>query len=196
MSFFNAIKKLAGGSKQQSNQGSRNTRQGSRPQQSGKFAYVTAGKQPDRDALGRAIVTAASGSQVELEIKTDYWDESVLCGRPKADGEEFSRTVKLHLLQTTSQKGAQVVEVYLAGGQQVGEVAYKDMELANEIMSAVRNLIISQDPILDSQGFVLEVSAKISGEWSEDEDEGKIVREPSLYEATIRLKNPLELEVN
>jgi hypothetical protein len=194
MSFFDRLKKATGAALNAAMTAAESSSQQNAPQSSGKFAYATAGKEPNRDADGRAIVTAATGSDIELDIR-EFGHVTSHYGRPKADGEEFSRTVKLYLLQAESSKGEPIVKVFLPNGDYIGEIAYKDNELACEIMSAVRNLIASQDVELERAGFVLQVSAKLSGDWSEDEDEGHTTKEANVDEFFVRLKNPLQLEI-
>jgi hypothetical protein len=164
------------------------------------FSYLVEGKEPLRDSQNRIIVSFLAGQQIEHEVKTFSYDETIreLLGKPSEDFE--SRKVRLRLILNPGESGAKSIDIETVKGNKVGRFLEDEISRPLQIFSKVGEFLGSVDGRLASP-LVFEVSADIEGSWEyvedveDDEDHDKPYWEPSLDSVVVKIKDPLTFDI-
>jgi hypothetical protein len=157
------------------------------------LTFKIQGTDPEVDENGRVIVRLAAGAQIDLGLKIMGGEGSdrYLLGKQKDDFVE--RSVRGRVYRVTK-RDMSLFQVESPKGEFLGEIIYKDLERANKVFDTFTEALPKIDNSLHEREFVFDVSIKVEGEWSPDDEEvdGWF---GDVHDASIRIRDPASLDI-
>lgn len=165
---------------------------------SGKFAFQESGSEPKKDSEGRVIVKLKGGTPgASFGVNRSRLDTELankLAGKVNED-EEFNKSVKVRIRPDLKSQYANSVLVETTDSKFLGWIWKDDSDSASSVLREIAEAVIKAAPELEGSDFTFEVSARIEGYWNEVSEEGPEEWEADFDLFEIRIKAPVEVEV-
>jgi hypothetical protein len=188
-------KQKVSGTRPTKSSGSRPT---ARKSASGMLRFQETGIPPKTDSQGRVIVKVAGGtSGVTFGVNSrDLSPEAALklAGKPN-DDEEFAKSVKVRVRSDKQSQYANSFILETSDGKLIGWILKDDSEQAASVLSQIQTALLKSAPELEGREFTFEVSLRVEGYWDEIGEDGVEEWEPDFAQMEIRIKSPVEIEI-
>ena len=166
---------------------------------SGQLGFQEKGTQPKKDSEGRVIVKLKGGTPgVSFGVNQSRLDSELankLAGKVSED-EDFNKSVKVRIRADRDSQYANSVLVETIDSKFLGWILKDDSEKASAVLQEIGEAMIKAAPELEGSEFTFEVSARIEGYWNEVSEEGPEEWEADFELFEIRIKAPVEAEVD
>lgn len=165
---------------------------------SGKLRFQETKTPPRTDSQGRVIVKLPGGtSGVVLGVnKTHISAEASikLAGKP-TDDEEFARSAKVRVRLDKESQFENSFVLETLDGKLIGWILKDDSKQAASVLNQIQSALLKSAPELQAREFSFEVSLRVEGYWDEIGEDGVEEWEPDFDLMEIRIKSPVEIEV-
>lgn len=167
---------------------------------SGRFSFQEAGTDPRTDSEGRVVVKVKGGSNgLAFGINKLHLEPELagkLAGKVSED-EEFAKSIRARVRPDKKSEYSNSFIVETTAGNLIGWILKSDSEEAASVFGQLDSAVRRSAPELGDKELTFEVSLRIEGYWNEEdyEDEGGLVWEPDFELMEIRIKVPVEVEV-
>lgn len=166
---------------------------------SGTLGFQETGTPPKTDSKGRVILILKSSSTgVKYPVNLAQIDQEVansLAGKPNED-EEFTKSAKLFMRPDVESQYANSVVLETEAGKRVGWIKKEASDDATSVIGQISSIISKTVPELSGREFTFQVTAHIEGNWNEVGEDDKEVWEADIDFMEIRIKNPVEIEID
>lgn len=152
----------------------------------------------ERDKDGNLVVRLGAGTQITLAVTSHKASDqaiSELMGKPNEDFE--GKTVRLRMKMAKELDSSVSVTLTTVKGHYVGWVLQSDLKLAVFTLERLTSAIQEADQIY-RMPLIFDVPARVEGYWSEEESDdvpGKSVLVPDIDSVTVKLADPVKLEI-
>lgn len=173
------------------------------------LGFVETASDPETDAQGRVIVRLGSGPQIEIPLhdveKTDFRAvQKYIQGKKKGElDDDGEKTIRLRLNPEISDYwGGTCYQLETPSGEPAFEARDHFAEtfaLLGKIIAESTTTLQGIHPKLAGARFIFDVPVQVSFYWVEevdDNDEETGGTEMEYSEPTLRLKDPLQVQVN
>lgn len=167
---------------------------------SGTFAFQESGTEPKADAEGRVIVKVKGASNgLAFGVNKMHLDPKLaakLAGRVNED-EEFAKSIKARVRPDRKSQYANSLIIETLDGQLIGWILKTDSAEAASVFGQLDAAVRQSAPELVDKELTFEVSVRLEGYWNEEdyEDEGGLVWEPDIELMEVRIRVPVEVEI-
>lgn len=165
----------------------------------GKLKFQESGTPPKTDLHGRVIVKLAGGtSGLTFGVNKSHLSPEValkLAGKPN-DDEEFAKSIKARVRPDKQSQYENSFILETSDGRLIGWILKNDSEQAALVLNQIQGAILKSAPELEAREFTFEVTLRVEGYWDEIGEDGAEEWEPDFDLMEIRIKSPVEIEID